>query len=187
MVFKEKLKVSGVTTPLLSLGNVLRGGWSIHNDGGSQWLTKGHIWIPFFLKRNSLRAQGCIHLIQDMQSQPSDGSSQAVQAIHLSEPLQTSRPGWNRINDGLDAILTKAKAFVDSTVAPSAALKWLCTTLVKANGQWQVLEFAADVGQLSDLEDNILVPGVTDVLTLAHDRVDAYASLGWFEVYDDVP
>ena len=122
-----------------------------------------------------------------MQSQPSDGSSQAVQAIHLSEPLQTSRPGWNRINDGLDAILTKARAFVDSTVAPSAPLKWLCTMLVKASGQWQVLEFAADVGQLSDLEDNILVPGVTDVLTLAHDLVDAYASLGFFEVYGDVP
>ena len=29
VVFKEKFIVSGVTTPLLSLGSVLRGGWSI--------------------------------------------------------------------------------------------------------------------------------------------------------------
>ena len=137
------------------------------------------------MKRNSLCAKGCIQLFQDILSQPSDGSSQAVRAIHFSEPLQTIRPGWNRINDGLDAIPTKARAFVDSTVAPSAAL-WLRTTLVKVNGQWQVLEFAANVGQLSDLECNILVPGVTDVLTLAHDRVDSYASLGFFEVSDDV-
>ena len=49
-----------------------------------------------------------------------------------------------------------------------------------------MLEFSADVGQLSDLECNILIPGVADVLTLAHDRVDSYAALGFFEVYDDV-
>ena len=30
----------GVATPLLSFGNVMRGGWSIHNDGTSQWITK---------------------------------------------------------------------------------------------------------------------------------------------------
>ena len=58
--------------------------------------------------------------------------------------------------------------------------------LIKVGGGWQVLEFSTDVGQLNDLECNILIPGVTDVLTLAHDRVDSYASLGFFEVYDDV-
>ncbi len=63
---------------------------------------------------------------------------------------------------------------------------WLRTTLIKVGGRWQVLEFAADVGQVNDLECNILIPGVTDVLTLAHDRVDSYASLGFFEVYNDV-
>ena len=90
VVFKEKFIVSGVTTPLLSLGNVLRGGWSIHNDGDSQWLTKDEFWIPLFLKRNSLCAKGCIQLIQDIQSTPVDESPQAVRAIHLSEPLQTT-------------------------------------------------------------------------------------------------
>ena len=67
----------------------------------SQWLTKDDIWIPLFLKRNSLCAKGCIRLIQDVKSQPPDVPPQAVRAIHLSEPLQTMRPGWNGINDGL--------------------------------------------------------------------------------------
>ena len=172
--------------PPLSLGSVLRGGWSIYNESGSEWLTKDDIWIPLFLKRNSLCAKGCIQLIQDVKSQTPDASPQAVRAIHLSEPLQTMRPGWNCINDGLYGIFTKSRCYVDSTVAPSRALMWLRTTLVKIGGRWQVLEFAADVGQPSDLECNILFPGVTDVLTLAHDRVDSYASLGFFEVYDDV-
>ena len=54
VVFKEKFIVSGVTTPLLSLGSGLRGGWSMYNEAGSQRHTKDDIWIPLFLKRNSL-------------------------------------------------------------------------------------------------------------------------------------
>ena len=186
VVFKVKFIVSGVTTPLLSLGSVLRGGWSIYNESGGQWLTKDDIWIPLFLKSNSLGAKGCIQLIQDVKSQAPDASPQAVRAIHLSEPLQTMRPGWNCINDNLYGILTKSRCYVDSTLAPSRSLMWLRTRLVKIGGRWQVLEFAADVSQLSDLECNMLIPGVTDVLTLAHDRVDSYASLGFFEVNYDV-
>ncbi len=34
VVFKEKFIVSGVTTPLLSLGSVLHGGWSVYNEAG---------------------------------------------------------------------------------------------------------------------------------------------------------
>ena len=40
VTFKEKFIVSAVTTPLLSLGNIMHSGWSIHNNGTSQWLTK---------------------------------------------------------------------------------------------------------------------------------------------------
>ena len=46
VVFIEKFIVSGVTTPLLSLGRFLRGGWSMYNEAGSEWLTKDDIWIP---------------------------------------------------------------------------------------------------------------------------------------------
>ena len=153
MVFKEKFIVSGVTTPLLSLGSVLRGGWSIYT---TSLTVRDDIWIPLFLKHNSLCAKGCIQIIQDVKSQTLDASSQAIRAIHLSEPLQTMRPGWNCINDGLYGIFTKSRCYVDSILAPSRSLMWLRTTY------------------------NILIPGVSDVLTLAHDRVDSYASLGFF-------
>ena len=58
VTFKAKLVVSGVTTRLLSLGNIMRSGWTICNDGTSQWLMKEDMWIPLFLKRNSLCAKG---------------------------------------------------------------------------------------------------------------------------------
>ena len=42
--------------------------------------------------------------------------------IQLSEPLQTMRPGWNRINDELYGMFTKSRCYVDSTLAPSRTL-----------------------------------------------------------------
>ena len=122
VTFKEKFIVSGVTTPLLSLGNIMRSGWSICNDGTSQWLMKDDMWMPLFLKRNSLCAKGFIQLIQDDSAAKPDSSFQAVRPIRLSQPLLNLRPGWNRINDGLFTIFTTARCYVDSTLAPSRTL-----------------------------------------------------------------
>ena len=81
VTFKEKFIVSGVTTPLLSLGNIMRSGWSIHNDGNSQWLTKDDMWTPLFLKRNSLCAKDFIQLIQDADNAPSTVSTQVIRQL----------------------------------------------------------------------------------------------------------
>ena len=187
IVLKEKFIVSGVTTPLLSLGNVMRGGWSIHSDGTSQWLTKDDLWIPLFLKRNSVCAKGRIQLIQDGSVAEPDSSPQAVRSIRLSQPLLKLRPGWNRINDGFLAISRRARNYVESTLAPSRTLLWLRTTLLKVNGVWRVAEYAADVGQLNDLECGIILDGISEVLTLAHDEVNSYEALGFREVDDRTP
>ena len=92
VTFKEKFIVSAVTTPLLSLGNIMRSGWSIHNSGTSQWLTKDDMWIPLFLKRNSLCAKGFIRVIQDADSTASTVSTQVIRAVSLSRPLSNLRP-----------------------------------------------------------------------------------------------
>ena len=176
--------MSGVTTPLLSLGNIMRSGWSICNDGTSQWLMKDDMWIPLFLKRNSLCAKGFIQLIQDDSAAEPNSSFQAVRSIRLSQPLLNLRPGWNRINDGLFAISTTARCYVDSTLAPSRRLLWLRTTLLKVNGVWRVAEYAADVGQLDDLVCGIILDGISEVLILAHDEVNSYEALGFREVDD---
>ena len=122
VTFKEKFIVSGVTTPLLSLGNIMRSGWSIHNDGTSQWLTKDDMWIPLFLKRNSLCAKGFIQLIQDADSAASTVSTQVIRAVSLSGPLMNLRPGWNRLSQFFYAIMTKSPTYVDSSLAPAPRL-----------------------------------------------------------------
>ena len=180
VTFKEKFIVSAVTTPLLSLGNIMRSGWSICNDGTSQWLMKDDIWIPLFLKRNSLCAKGFIQLIQDADSVASPVSTQAIRAVSLSGPLSNLRPGWNRLSDQFYAIMTKSPTFVDSTLAPSPSLMWFRTTLM--NGAWHVAEFAAGVGQMNDLECGMVRTDVSDVLTLAHNYVVDLGALGIHEV-----
>ena len=95
----------------------MRGGWSIHNDGTSQWLTKDDMWTPF--SETKLRsAKGCIQLIQDDLTVGLDSSPQAVRSIRRCQPLLNLRPGWNRINDGLYAIstITRARNYVDCTL-----------------------------------------------------------------------
>ena len=81
VTFKEKFIVSGVTAPLLSLGNIMCSGWSICNDGTSQWLRKDDMWIPFFFKRNSLCAKGFIQLIQGADTVAPPVSTQVIRAV----------------------------------------------------------------------------------------------------------
>ena len=89
---KEKFIVSGVTTP------IMRSGWSICNDGTSQWLMKDDMWIPLFLKRNSLCAKGFMQLIQDADNVAPSVSTQVIRAVSLSAPLSNLKPGWNRLS-----------------------------------------------------------------------------------------
>ena len=178
VTFKEKFIVSGVTTPLLSLGNIMRSGWSIHNDGTSQWLTKDDMWIPLFLKRNSLCAKGFIQLIQDADIAASTVSTQVIRAVSLSGPLMNLRPGWNRLSQFFYAIMTKSPTYVDSAMAPAPRLLWYRTTLIKVNGAWEVAEFRANLETLDDLERGMVRTDITDVLTLAHDYVADLAALG---------
>ena len=94
--------------------------------------------------------------------------------LHLS--------GWNRINDGLFAISARARNY-DSALAPSRVLLRLTTTLVKVNGVWRVAEYS----QLNDLECGIILDGISEVLTLAHDEVNSFEALGFREVDDRTP
>ncbi len=178
VTFKEKFLVSGVTTPLLSLGNIMGSGWSICDDGTSQWLMKDDMWIPLFLKRNSLCAKGFIQVIQDAENVAASVSTQVIRAVSLSGPFSNLRPGWNRLSQHFYAIMTKSPTFVDSTLAPAPHLMWFRTTLIKVGGAWQVTEFAADVGQMSDLECGMVRIDISDVLALAHDQVVDLAALG---------
>lgn len=82
--------------------------------------------------------------------------------------------------------MTKSPTFVDTTLAPSPRLLWSRTTLIKVDGEWQVLEFGADLEYLDDFECGMARTDVSDVLTLAHDYVADLAALGISELAPEV-
>ena len=56
---------SPVTTPLICLGHLLRGGWGIVNKDRQQWLVQGERFIAVELRGNSLVGKGRICVLQN--------------------------------------------------------------------------------------------------------------------------
>ena len=137
--FRDRFIISDVTCPLLSLGNVLRAGWSVVHVDGVPCLTKGDKQIEVLFKNNSLCARGQISVVSELDvaaSQP------AVRVVELGMALRRLVPGWNRINPHLYAIRTTAPRHVNTTLCPAAEMMWLRTTLVfREIGGWEVVEF----------------------------------------------
>ena len=71
---QEQFYASAVSTPLMSLGRLLRQGWSIEQRQGSLCLCNApeEVEIPISFKRNSLVVQASVHMVQtsDMDVKP---------------------------------------------------------------------------------------------------------------------
>ena len=65
VVFKERFIVTDVSIPILALGHLIRGGWSLQSNGKEQCLVKGSKSFKVGFKRSSLCAVGCINMISD--------------------------------------------------------------------------------------------------------------------------
>ena len=76
VAFKERFIVAKVTTPLISMGRLLRSGWSVANG-----------------KRNSLCAYGNIRM---MTSEDETSNTHHVRALTLGPALSNLASGWNQ-------------------------------------------------------------------------------------------
>ena len=80
VIFRERFIMSDVTCPLLSLGNVLRAGWSVVHVDGVPCLTKGDKQIEVLSKNNSLRARGQISVVSELDAAASKPCSASCRA-----------------------------------------------------------------------------------------------------------
>ena len=133
VIFRERFIMSDVTCPLLSLGNVLRAGWSVVHVDGVPCLTKGDKQIEVLFKNNSLRARGQISVVSELDAA---ASKPAVRVVELGMALRRLVPGWNRTNPHLYAIKTTAPRHVNTTLCPAAELMWLRTTYFGFQRDW---------------------------------------------------
>ena len=61
--FKERFIIAAVTSPLISMGRLLKDGWCLENNGGTMKLVRAGRSIPVHFKRNSLCAHGSIRML----------------------------------------------------------------------------------------------------------------------------
>ena len=66
VVFKEWFIIAPVTSPLISMGRLLRDGWCLQNSGDSMFLVRNGKSIPVHFTRNSLCAHGVIRMLSNM-------------------------------------------------------------------------------------------------------------------------
>jgi hypothetical protein len=64
VVFRKRFIIAAVTSPLISMGRLLKDGWLLQtNKDGSMYLVRNSKQIPVHFKRNSLCAVGVIRML----------------------------------------------------------------------------------------------------------------------------
>ena len=130
---KEEFIVASITSPLLSLGKLMKHGWNLQKVDNSLHLVKADKAIPVAFKRNSLCISGNIRMVED-------SGSVHLRALQLRDSLQHVRTTWTKLGAECYGIKTYKPTCVDVTLAPAASMLWYRTTLVKRSGRWQLHE-----------------------------------------------
>ena len=150
--FKERFMIAAVTSPLISMGRLLKDGWCLENNGGTMKLVRAGRSIPVHFKRNSLCAHGSIRMLNvvDDSSTPTvQERKEHVRALALSEPLSSLGRGWIQLSENVYALRSISPQHVDTTFCVSDALLWLRTTLVKHDDDtWHLDEFCEHISEM---------------------------------------
>ena len=137
VVFKERFIIAPVTSPLISMGRLLRDGWCLQNSGNSMSLARNGKSIPVHFKRNSLCAHGVIRMLSGVEN----NSTSHVRSVVLGETPSGLQRCWIRLSDSVYGLRSVSPQHVDTTYCPSETLLWFRTTLVRfADGTWELEE-----------------------------------------------
>ena len=170
---QERFLGTTVDAPLLSLGRLLKDGWSLQTRGESDQLCmcKEDCAIPVFYRRNSLVMKASISHVLDAR-QPGGNEHVNVRAIQASLDFSTGdlAQGWNFVGkSGTPVIMSKSKSFHDPSALLSTALWKFRTTLVRIGSEWELVKLHEDLSEVQELEAPL--PGVlfaTVTLTFMH-------------------
>ena len=193
VVFRERFNIAAVTSPLISMGRLLKDGWLLQKyQNGSMALVRNSKSIPVHFKRNSLCATGVIRMLSSPDDPASSstagecGQVEHVRALSLGRALTGLGSGWVKLSDTMYAIRNQGNQHVDTALCPSGGLLWLRTTLIQLpNGTWEVDEFCASISDLRTMTAPFEASkNVVEVITIAHTTMGPPESLG-FSLHDD--
>ena len=126
VVFRECFIIAAVTAPLISMGRLLKDGWSLQKyQNGSMAFVRNSKSIPVHFKRNSLCTTGVIRMLSSPDEPVPSASSgerdqvEHVRALSLGRALSGLGSGWIKLSDTMFAIRNQGNQHVDTTLYPS--------------------------------------------------------------------
>ena len=172
---QEQFYASAVSTPLMSLGRLLRQGWSVEQRHGNLCLCNvpEEVEIPISFKRNSLVVQASVHMVQTSDeavkpvvSHPG-GANRVV--VEVNFPFDHVDGQWGFLACGDPAFMTTGRTFIDPSPKMGIHLWKYRTTLIQIGEQWEMCDFQEPLEHCASLEEPL--PGVimpVSVLTIMH-------------------
>ena len=167
---QERFHASSVGTPLLSLGRLLRKGWSLSHRNNTLCLCFEDVSVPVSFRRNSLVVEATVHNVEASEMSPIpdctdepgvpdevrpllEGRRAYVkfdfdpQALSASEAAERDPQGrrWTFLPTGAPACLSQGMNFVDPSSMMNLELWKYRTTAVKIAGKWELLELHQNV------------------------------------------
>ena len=184
-VFHKNFLVTNVSQPLLALGKLIRGGWSVQSCGGKTVLSNGMHAIPVFYRKNSLCAYGEVRAISgDHEASENEDLLAAqfcppefrVRYVELNDTLKSLGSSWEQVTDTCWALKTNSTTFLDVTKGmPDKAVDHRAT-IVFLGGRWQLLELGE-----KQIPDAIVG---TQVITFAYIGMQTCEQLGFSDHVD---
>eukprot|EP00435_Cladocopium_sp_Y103_P024926 s1404_g6.t1 len=163
---REEFTLASITSPLLSLGKLMKHGWNLERRDSEPYLVKADKAIPVAYKRNRLCISGNIRMLEELLD------AFHLRVVRLTNALKHARTICARLGRDCFAIKTYRPFGVDVTMAPSSAMLWYRTTRVKRPGRWKLHEhnfFVTDNSLGDSLTAALPEPGgVEEVITIRH-------------------
>ena len=165
--FKEHWLVAPVTAPLLSLGKLLRTGWSVSpaaNQDSS--LVKDDVCIPVFLKHNSLCVTADVRMLA-VNDDCSNLRSCEIRALNVTGTWNHLPDYFTEVADGVFAIKCYTMLHLDINLhLPREGVEFR-TTLLRRGNEWEVEELNVSVSTLDVMEGKLPEDRRLEVIVIA--------------------
>ena len=174
---EEVFHASDVDVPLLSLGRLLKKGWSLaHRSNMLHLCHDGEgVEIPVSFNRNSLVVDAQVYAVRDQGIQEIETKVQALDqpriTVQTAYDIHSQGPEWNFLDGcGDPCLLTRGKARHDPSDVLGVHLWQFRTTLAFRDGEWELIEYEEPVIGLMNLAEPIVPPGDEDIpiFTVTH-------------------
>ena len=171
---QEIFHASDVDTPLLSLGRLLKKGWSLSHLNNMLHLcnVEEEVAIPVSFKKNSLVIDAQVFAVQGVeipehQEVEAVGEQEAaVQALNqpriivqTTYNIHAQGPGWQFLECGDPCVLTWGKARHDPSDDLGIHLWKYRTTLAFRHGEWELVDYEEPLEGLASLSEQLTQEG----------------------------